>query len=296
MWQRWLRAPSHFTYAFAGIHAYHWVASVADAEIAPVWVGSSVSTERFVLTDASSDIVGGQNVVNHAVNDNAISDAFQEIFGFSIDQQGVFAVLAGMIGTTALTVGVTYWLDDVIVGEPEPDPQPDPDPDPQPEPTPATGPSFLPIGDIVFPENTVSGYALATVAADDTVGLAAEPYGLVGDSPFSIDAVTGQIFMPDDVEVGTYSIVVEATNATGQSSQQSIEIVIVTADNLAPIVVLDTSVVDGVASLSYLDASMTFLSSDNASGSLVGAVTAQDDHAVSYGCSQQSLRGNCENQ
>ena len=272
VWQRWLRAPRHLTYVFAGVQGYHLVANVAAAEIVADWMVPSVSSDTLLATETVNGLAAGQYAVDPAENANVTGDALQELIGLSIDQQGVFAVLAAMVGATSLTFGFTYWLDVASVEASDPDP----------EPIPATGPSFLPAGTIAFPENTVSGYALTTVVADDAVGLAAEPYALVGDSPFSIDALTGRIFMPDDVEVGTYSIVVEATNATGQSTQQSIEIVIVTADNVAPILAIDSSVADGVASLSYLDASMTFLSSDNASGSLVGAVNAQDDHAVSY--------------
>ena len=272
VWQRWLLAPRHWTYVFAVVQGYNVVANVAAAEIAADWMVPSVSSDTLLATETVNGWAAGQYAVHPTENINVSGEALQELFGLSLDQQGVFAVLAAMVGTTALTFGFTYWLDEASVGESDPDP----------EPIPLTGPSFLPVGSIAFPENTLSGYALTTVVADDAVGLAAEPYALVGDSPFSIEAVTGQIFMTDDVEVGTYSIVVEATNAIGQSSRQPIEIVIVTADHVAPIVALNSSVADGVASLSYLDASMTFISSDNASGFLVGAVTAQDDHAVSY--------------
>ena len=141
-------------------HAYHWVASVMRRLHQSGWFAAALD-RRYCWRP---------EFVNHAVNDNAISDAFQEIFGFSIDQQGVFAVLADG-RHNGIDLRVTYWLRHCGVRLTRRDPDPH-----------RTGAVAIPRPRCFL--RILAGYALTTVVADDTVGLAAEPYALVGDSPF----------------------------------------------------------------------------------------------------------------
>ena len=93
VWQRWLRAPRHLTYVFAGVQGYHLVANVAAAEIVADWMVPSVSSDTLLATETVNGLAAGQYAVDPAENANVTGDALQELIGLSIDQQGVGLIL-----------------------------------------------------------------------------------------------------------------------------------------------------------------------------------------------------------